>query len=299
MFRDPDVIKARRIQDAWSLGVDSVRELAIYPPIQRLLRVLYEREPIPFQTLNFEWGTQQPGHSDSLHFSCLPPRYMCGVWVALEDTTATNGPLFYYPGSHRLPEVNVYDLGKTVDDPNYRNYEEFQRELMGEMGIEAVELHARQGDVLIWSSNIVHGGRPVVDEGSTRRSQVTHYYFEGCAYYIPYLSEIPTGELYLKNVININTLAKQPHTYNGKPLSIAPLSDGRSRISIGGEDRPEPTLGNDPSVPEVDALRQALATTQAELAEIRGSETFRLGAALVRPAHYLRQLAGRLLQNRA
>ena len=26
---------------------------------------------------------------------------MCGVWVALEEVTPDNGPLCYYPGSHR------------------------------------------------------------------------------------------------------------------------------------------------------------------------------------------------------
>jgi len=28
---------------------------------------------------------------------------MCGVWLALEDIDADNGPLIYYPGSHRGP----------------------------------------------------------------------------------------------------------------------------------------------------------------------------------------------------
>lgn len=28
---------------------------------------------------------------------------MCGVWVALEDVGPDQGPLVYYPGSHRWP----------------------------------------------------------------------------------------------------------------------------------------------------------------------------------------------------
>src|ERR1700693_3201555 len=58
-YAEPEVMASRRIQDAWSRGASSVRELAVYRPIQDLLRVLYERNPIPFQTLNFKWGTEQ------------------------------------------------------------------------------------------------------------------------------------------------------------------------------------------------------------------------------------------------
>ena len=98
-----------RIQDLWQYS-DSVKELACHPKIMDTLKMLYEREPVPFQTLNFKVGTQQKAHSDTLHFSSLPARYMCGVWVALEDITEDNGPLFYYPGSHRNPEYNFSDF---------------------------------------------------------------------------------------------------------------------------------------------------------------------------------------------
>ena len=33
----------------------------------------------------------------------MPEGFMCGVWVALEDMDMENGPLVYYPGSHKLP----------------------------------------------------------------------------------------------------------------------------------------------------------------------------------------------------
>ena len=68
--------------------------------------MLYDREVVPFQTLNFLRGTQQMAHSDTIHFSSLPAKFMAGVWIALEDVTHENGPLFYYPGSHKMPEYN-------------------------------------------------------------------------------------------------------------------------------------------------------------------------------------------------
>lgn len=79
-----------RVQDAWKFS-NAVRELAVMPAVLDVLRTLYCREPVPFQTLNFEFGTQQRAHSDTVHFSSLPRRFMCGVWVALEDVDADNG----------------------------------------------------------------------------------------------------------------------------------------------------------------------------------------------------------------
>ena len=158
MFEDENAVTLRRVQHAWQNGADAVRELAVLPAAQELVRILYERRPIPFNTLDFKWGTEQRGHSDSVHFSCIPARFMCGVWVALEDVTEDNGPLFYYPGSHSLPELTGYDLGFTADEHFYPQYEDFQNELMAELDIAPVEFHARKGDALIWSSNVVHGG---------------------------------------------------------------------------------------------------------------------------------------------
>src|SRR5688572_19330199 len=70
MIRDlaPRYEGVGRIQDAWTTNAD-VRQLAIQSKVLSLLRTLYRREPIPFQTLNFPVGTQQAAHSDSIHFA--------------------------------------------------------------------------------------------------------------------------------------------------------------------------------------------------------------------------------------
>jgi hypothetical protein len=235
MFEEEEAIARRRVPDAWSKGADAVRDLAVFAPIQDLLRVLYERRPIPFQTLDFKWGTEQRGHSDSIHFSCIPARYMCGVWVALEDVDESNGPLFYFPGSHRLPELTGYDLGYSADDDFYPQYEDFQHALMGDLDIEPVEFHAAKGDALIWSSNVVHGGGPIGNSGSTRWSQVSHYFFDGCIYYQPHASEMPTGQLRLLDVTDLNTMQPFEPTYNGRPIFVRTLPNGRSRLSFDAE----------------------------------------------------------------
>ncbi|MBU9629624.1 phytanoyl-CoA dioxygenase family protein [Burkholderia multivorans] len=51
-------------------------------------------------SLNFRVGTQQPLHTDAVHFSSIPQRSMCGVWVALEDISPESGPVQLVLGSH-------------------------------------------------------------------------------------------------------------------------------------------------------------------------------------------------------
>jgi hypothetical protein len=101
----------RRIQDAWTFDED-VRAIAANQGIIELLTRLYGRSAFPFQTLNFPVGTQQDAHSDSVHFSSLPERFMCGVWLAMEDVGPDTGPLFYYPGSHRWPIMTNALIGR-------------------------------------------------------------------------------------------------------------------------------------------------------------------------------------------
>ena len=209
-----------RHQDLWK-KYTTVRDLASLPQILDTLRLLYDREPIPFQTLNFKFGTQQRAHSDSIHFSSTPARFMCGVWVALEATDANNGPLFYYPRSHRQKEFNYFDLGIEAQEnfAEYWQYEDFMEEFMEANGYERQEIHMEKGDVLIWSSNLIHGGMPIKGENRTRWSQVSHYYFEGCMYYSPRLSDMFTGNLNLRQIVNIATGKVVQHSENGKPIT--------------------------------------------------------------------------------
>ena len=99
-----------RIADGWE-SIAGIRDLACFSEILSLLEVIYGRPPIPMQTLNFGRGTEQRAHSDNVHFSSVPAGYMCGVWIALEDIDEDNGPLEYYPGSHRLPAFDLSHLG--------------------------------------------------------------------------------------------------------------------------------------------------------------------------------------------
>jgi ectoine hydroxylase-related dioxygenase (phytanoyl-CoA dioxygenase family) len=219
-----------RIQDFWQYS-EPTRKLACLQPVLDILELFYGREAIPFQTLNFCVGSQQRAHSDSIHFSSLPSRYMCGVWVALEDVTIENGPLFYYPGSHKMPEYNFSQIKESANPTtydNYREYEDFIEALMNVSNYKKEIFLAKKGEALIWSSNIVHGGMPVLTAGSRRWSQVTHYFFKDCYYYTPMLSNMVTDELCLRNaLLNIKTKKEVAPSYNGQTISYLKTSTNK------------------------------------------------------------------------
>jgi len=173
-----------RVQDAWTFSAAAL-ELATHGPIMEALEQLYGRRPRPFQTLNFPVGTEQRIHSDTIHFNSEPAGFMAGVWVALEDIDESNGALEYYPGSHRLPEVTMQDVGRGVGYEHYPDYEAFIEEMIAERDLRAERARVRRGEAFIWHGNLLHGGGSHPDRSRTRHSQVTHYFFEGCRYYTP------------------------------------------------------------------------------------------------------------------
>ncbi len=175
---------SHRIQEAWRIS-QSIKDLAVCPRILQILTELYGRKPLPFQTLNFPIGTEQAAHSDSIHFNSEPFGMMCGVWIALENIGMDQGPLIYYPGSHRLPEMNYPDIGLEPERKNYPRYEAYLEELIQKQELKPSYGILKKGEALVWAANLLHGGAPQNDKSLTRHSQVTHYYFEGCKYWRP------------------------------------------------------------------------------------------------------------------
>ena len=156
--------------------------------LMELLSALIGSEVELFQSINFLMGSEQKTHSDSIHMTTYPLGGLLGVWVALEDTDMNNGPLHYYPGSHKLPyylnsdydnEGNYYMIG----DKDYTQYEKMLEEKIIEHKIEKKIFTAKKGDVLIWHANLMHGGEPHIDKERTRKSMVFHYFNMNCVCY--------------------------------------------------------------------------------------------------------------------
>lgn len=174
----------RRLSNAW-MSSQAVRTIALHEAVLDALRQLFGRRARPFQTLNFPTGTQQPMHSDTLHFNSKPAGYMAGVWFALEDVDENNGPLQYYPGSHQLKEITMQDAGVPAHPRHYALYEDYIAKVVEREHLKPEYALLRKGEAFIWHGNLIHGGASHKVAERTRHSQVTHYFFEGCRYYTP------------------------------------------------------------------------------------------------------------------
>jgi hypothetical protein len=209
-----------RFADAWRDHED-VRAIAGNPKLIALLGKLYGRRAIPFQTLNFPVGTQQHSHTDSIHFSTIPERFMCGVWLAMEDIDADNGPLIYYPGSHKWPIYSNEEIGHVVNEERsygQPTFEPLWRALIENSGIPQKKFFAKKGQALIWTANLMHGGDKHTSTDRTRWSQVTHYYFEDCAYYTPSASLPVLGTFHFRDITNVSTGETVPNRYLGREV---------------------------------------------------------------------------------
>jgi ectoine hydroxylase-related dioxygenase (phytanoyl-CoA dioxygenase family) len=158
-----------------------IRAITYEKRLTDLLSFLLDKEVVPFQTINFLYGSNQRAHSDSIHMTTYPLGYLIAVWIALEDTNLDNGPLFYYPGSHRLPYLlnNDFNEGETslrLGKKDYVDYEDKMEALIAKKGLQKEVFLAKKGDIFIWHANLIHGGLPVVNPTLTRKSMVIHYY---------------------------------------------------------------------------------------------------------------------------
>jgi hypothetical protein len=282
-LHDPNVAEGPRsrirVQDAWDV-CPAVRELAGAPAIVGLLAALYGRAPIPFQTLNFRYGTEQRAHKDQAFFDTYPTGFVCAAWVALEDVGPDNGAIFYYPGSHRDPLWRYDEVGlgfwnpllsEPFDQERARlEYERYLQETLDAGPLAREDLRAQRGSVVLWAAGLVHGGGRIGVPGRTRLSQVTHYFFEECAFVTPCYSNPFTGDLYLRRIRDVRTGEVVPSRFYGVEIEGV-AENGLYRVLV---DEP---VGGRPR------LRAVSNAHLKGLEEVAGSRAYLLGRALTAP----------------
>lgn len=161
-----------------------LNQIGNQPAMKDILSAIFGNTAVLFQSINFFKGSEQHTHSDSIHMTTYPVGGLLGVWVALEDIDKNNGPLHYYPSSHKLPYYMNADYDNEgnkwlIGNKSYTEYEKMIEKKIKQYNISKNIFYAEKGDVLIWHANLFHGGEPHLDKSRTRKSMVFHYFRQG------------------------------------------------------------------------------------------------------------------------
>ena len=166
-----------RINEYHNASVQA-KQVVTHPNIATFLKAIFNAQVAVYQSLIFRYGSQQDTHQDFPWVTPTIPSHLAASWIALEDVHPDSGPLYYYPGSHRMQKFNfgngiLYRHGESVFGPEW--FGKYLDKRSKKDGLEKETLHIKKGDVLIWHSALAHGGHRIADPQRTRKSLVCHY----------------------------------------------------------------------------------------------------------------------------
>lgn len=153
-----------------------LREAALSERMGMVLAELLEDQPVMINTLNFDKGSQQIDHLDTLYMTPLSELGLVATWMALEDTSADAGPLRYYPGSNHIPHYRFSTGSFHQHDPEVELFSDYMAGEVDTRGLEEQRFIARKGDLFIWHAILLHGGSEICNPSLTRNSLVTHFF---------------------------------------------------------------------------------------------------------------------------
>jgi phytanoyl-CoA hydroxylase len=192
-----------RLNDFHHLSVGAKKVMA-HPNIAYFLQAVLAPDLTAFQSLIFKYSSQQGTHQDFPWVTSNIPSHLAAAWIPLEDVHADSGPLFYYPGSHRLPKFDfgntgiLFQKGRSLFKPE--DFEEYLEATNKKNNINKEILLIKKGDILIWHGALAHGGSPIKDPQRTRKSFVCHYSTTGAYPKHRYESSVKSVESHLNGV---------------------------------------------------------------------------------------------------
>jgi hypothetical protein len=151
----------------------------VFPPrLAQLLAAVYERPAVCFQSMSFRHGSQQALHRDTAYLPLTGDSdALTASWTALQDVAPGSGELVYFDGSHRVPAFFFAGGSKFVEDAPERHQAllDYLPKECATRALPRQTFRPRKGDVLVWLSDLIHGGAPVTDRALLRRSLVCHH----------------------------------------------------------------------------------------------------------------------------
>lgn len=155
-------------------------DLFSVPRLLRFFQLIFDADPLLFQSLSFDQGSQQGLHQDTAYVVVDQPIELAACWIALEDVQPGSGELMYVPGSHRLPDWIFGGDRKhwnqaTDGDAPHEAWAAHLRDYAAKSEKGVQYFLPKKGDILIWHADLAHGGAPVRDTSLTRQSLVGHF----------------------------------------------------------------------------------------------------------------------------
>jgi ectoine hydroxylase-related dioxygenase (phytanoyl-CoA dioxygenase family) len=164
-----------KVNDLYLIDKD-LRQVALSARLGLILEDLLGDEPVVCNTLNFDKGSQQADHLDTLYMTPISDGGLVATWIALEDTAAGAGPLRYFPGSNQIDPYRFSTGALHQVDAEVPQWSDYMAQQVESRGLEEQRFLARKGDLFIWHAYLLHGGSKIEEPGLTRHSLVTHYW---------------------------------------------------------------------------------------------------------------------------
>jgi ectoine hydroxylase-related dioxygenase (phytanoyl-CoA dioxygenase family) len=199
---------------------DALKSIFLDPTIMKWNRLILDREVYGCQSIIFFSGSRRRLHHDHIHMTTRPYGYLTAAWIALEDIDPRSGPLLYLPGSQWLPYVTMDDVSSRMQ-PGADNFDDViadeLEQRIRKRRLKTDRFLPRRGDVLLWHSNLVHGGAPVEDPSRSRKSLACHY----AAFGVDYYHEIAATSRDPDDVLYYEGMPYMPEYYNEEGRFIA------------------------------------------------------------------------------
>ena len=177
---NPDLRKQRTKLLDFYVFSDLALQALYTEPIVKFLKMVFEDDPLAFQSLLIDYGTEQLIHLDPTYVVVDSPMEMVACWIALEDVQPGSGELMYYESSHKIPEFifpenrKSWNPDKDGDELNNQSLHHLYSTCQ-ELGLPLKSFQGRKGDAIIISSGLAYGESEVTQPGLTRKSMGIHY----------------------------------------------------------------------------------------------------------------------------
>src|SRR3977135_3803003 len=140
------------------LECDEIRACNLHPRLVPILDELLDGPPVACNSLNFIQGSEQTEHIDSWFMPPPTPDKMVVTSVCLEDVHPDAGPLFYLPGSQKIPPYRFSNGTIRAIPAEMDACHAYLDQAIKERGLSREIFLGSKGDVFIWSCQIAHGG---------------------------------------------------------------------------------------------------------------------------------------------